>query len=111
MRAGSRRRRQFPSTWFPRPLCERGRSGSRSFRLRDGHRRILVVARVISGNIQSIAIWLKGSVPMTALYDTDLVAWAREQADLARRGSVNSLDLVNIAEELEGMVRAEHRAL
>src|SRR4051812_10139987 len=48
---------------------------------------------------------------MTALYDTDLVAWAREQADLARRGSVNSLDLVNIAEELEGMVRAEHRAL
>ena len=48
---------------------------------------------------------------MTALYDTDLVAWAREQADLARRGSVNDLDLAHIAEELEGMVRAEHRAL
>src|SRR4051794_41882849 len=48
---------------------------------------------------------------MTALYETDLVAWAREQADLARRGSVNSLDLAHIAEELEGMVRAEHRAL
>jgi hypothetical protein len=71
----------------------------------------LVVARVISGNIQSIAIGLKGSVPVTALYETDLVAWAREQADLARRGSVNSLDLANIAEELEGMVRSEHRAL
>ena len=48
---------------------------------------------------------------MTALYDTDLAAWAREQADLARRGSVNALDLAHIAEELEGMVRAEHRAL
>src|SRR4051812_50071469 len=48
---------------------------------------------------------------MTALYETDLVAWAREQADLARRGSINSLDLAHIAEELEGMVRAEHRAL
>jgi hypothetical protein len=71
----------------------------------------LVVAWVISGNIQSIAIWLKGSVPVIALYETDLVAWAREQADLARRGSVNSLDLANIAEELEGMVRVEHRAL
>jgi hypothetical protein len=64
----------------------------------------------ISNDIQSTAIRLKGSV-MTALYETDLVAWAREQADLARRGSVNSLDLVHIAEELEGMVRAEHRAL
>src|SRR3954462_11814246 len=48
---------------------------------------------------------------MTALYETDLVVWARDQADLARRGSVNSLDLTHIAEELEGMVRAEHRAL
>src|SRR3954462_1258228 len=48
---------------------------------------------------------------MTALYETDLVVWARDQADLARRGSVNSLDLAHIAEELEGMVRAEHRAL
>src|SRR3954464_3388671 len=64
----------------------------------------------ISNDIQSTAIQLKGSV-MTALYETDLVAWAREQADLARRGSVNSLDLTHIAEELEGMVRAEHRAL
>ena len=70
-----------------------------------------MVARVISGNIQSIAIWLKGSVPVTALYETDLVAWAREQADLARRGSVNALDMGNIAEELEGMGRAERRAL
>ena len=48
---------------------------------------------------------------MTALYETDLVAWAREQADLARRGSVNSLDLANIAEELESMGRSERRAL
>jgi hypothetical protein len=64
----------------------------------------------ISNDIQSTAIRLKGSV-MTALYETDLVAWAREQADLARRGSVNSLDLAHIVEELGGMVRAEHRAL
>ena len=52
-----------------------------------------------------------GTVTMTALYDTDLVAWAREQADLARRGSVNALDLANIAEELESMGRSERRAL
>jgi hypothetical protein len=58
---------------------------------------------------------------MTTLYDTDFVAWAHEQAGLARRianapgvsrgGSVHSLDLANIAEELEGMVRAERRVL
>jgi hypothetical protein len=59
------------------------------------------------------------------------VAWAREQADLARRianaevsangeavcrsvsrsGSVIALDLANITEELEGIVRSERRAL
>jgi hypothetical protein len=64
----------------------------------------------ISNHIQSTVIRLKGSV-MTALYETDFVAWAREQADLARCGSVNSLDLANIAEELESMGRSEHRAL
>ena len=48
---------------------------------------------------------------MTALYDTDFVAWAHEQAGLARAGSVRSLDLANIAEELESMVRAERRTL
>jgi hypothetical protein len=58
---------------------------------------------------------------MTALYETDFVAWAQEQADLARRiangsavsrsGSVNALDLANIAEELESMGRSERRAL
>ena len=48
---------------------------------------------------------------MTALYDTDFVAWAHEQAGLARAGSVRSLDLANIAEELEGMIRAERRTL
>lgn len=41
----------------------------------------------------------------------DFVSWASEQATLARRGAVNSLDLSNIAEELDAMVRAERRAL
>jgi ribosomal protein L29 len=44
-------------------------------------------------------------------YHADFYAWTREQADLARRGSVNALDMGNIAEELEGMGRAERRAL
>jgi len=48
---------------------------------------------------------------MTALYETDLAAWAFEQADLARRGSVNALDLANIAEELDAMGRSERREL
>src|SRR5688572_25148033 len=48
---------------------------------------------------------------MTTLYETDFVAWAQEQADLARRGSVNALDLANIAGELESMGRSERRAL
>jgi hypothetical protein len=57
---------------------------------------------------------------MTTLYETDFVAWAQEQADLARRiangsavsrsGNVNALDLANIAEELESMGRSERRA-
>ena len=52
-----------------------------------------------------------GTVTMTALYDTDLAAWAREQADLARQGSLDRLDVANIAEELESIARAERRDL
>jgi hypothetical protein len=48
---------------------------------------------------------------MSLHYETDFYAWTREQADLARRGSVNALDLTNIAEELESMGRSERRAL
>jgi hypothetical protein len=46
-----------------------------------------------------------------SLYERDFVAWLEQQATLARASQVSRLDLVNIAEELEGMGRSERRAL
>jgi hypothetical protein len=48
---------------------------------------------------------------MTAVYESDFLAWAREQAELARSGRINALDLPHIAEELEALGRAERNAL
>ncbi|MFL6673744.1 MAG: DUF29 family protein [Massilia sp.] len=44
-------------------------------------------------------------------YETDAVAWAREQAALLRRGKLTSIDAFNIAGEIEDVGRSEHRAL
>ncbi|MGH7030109.1 MAG: DUF29 domain-containing protein [Stellaceae bacterium] len=44
-------------------------------------------------------------------YEDDFVAWLEDQAQLARRGETDSLDLGNIAEELEGMARGDHREI
>jgi len=43
------------------------------------------------------------------VYQEDFVAWLEDQAQRARRGEVESLDLENIAEELEGMARSDGR--
>lgn len=47
----------------------------------------------------------------TPAYDDDFVAWLEDQAAHARRGAVDSLDLENIAEELEGMARSDRREI
>jgi Domain of unknown function DUF29 len=44
-------------------------------------------------------------------YETDFVAWLEDQAGRARRGEVDSLDLDNIAEELEGLARTDRHEI
>jgi hypothetical protein len=44
-------------------------------------------------------------------YEKDFVAWLEDQAQRARRGEIDDLDLENIAEELEGMARSDRREI
>ena len=44
-------------------------------------------------------------------YEDDFVAWLEDQAQRARRGETEGLDLENIAEELEGMARSDRREI
>lgn len=44
-------------------------------------------------------------------YDEDFVAWLEDQARHARRGEIGTLDLDNIAEELEGRARSDRREI
>lgn len=46
-----------------------------------------------------------------AHYDTDVVAWASEQARLIRAGRFDLLDLEHIAEEIEDVGKSEQREL
>ena len=45
------------------------------------------------------------------VYQEDFVAWLEDQAQHARRREIESLDLENIAEELEGMARSDRREI
>ena len=45
------------------------------------------------------------------LYDTDVVAWANEQARLLRSGRLDQLDIEHIAEEIEDVGKSEQREL
>ena len=47
----------------------------------------------------------------TTLYDTDLHAWALDQAQALRAGHVEALDLEHLAEELESMGASERAEL
>ncbi len=49
--------------------------------------------------------------PQAPVYEQDLVAWAFANARLLREGRFESLDVENIAEELEDLGRSEKRAL
>jgi Domain of unknown function DUF29 len=46
-----------------------------------------------------------------SLYDTDLVAWLEEQAAHLRAGRLSALDVENVAEELEGLMRSQRQQL
>ena len=45
------------------------------------------------------------------LYDTDVYAWAQEQAALLREGAVAELDLMHLAEEIDAMRASAYRTL
>jgi hypothetical protein len=48
---------------------------------------------------------------MGNLYETDIVAWASEQAELLRSGQWSALDIEHIAEEIEDVGKSERREL
>ena len=48
---------------------------------------------------------------MNTRYESDVVAWANEQAALIRAGHFDKLDLNNIAEEIEDVGKSEQREL
>lgn len=44
-------------------------------------------------------------------YETDIIAWASEQARLLREGRFEQLDIAHLAEEIEDVRRSEQREL
>ena len=46
-----------------------------------------------------------------SLYDTDYVAWLEEQVAHLRPGASHALDVENVAEELESLMKTERREL
>ena len=48
---------------------------------------------------------------MSTAYETDVVAWSREQAALLRAGRLSALDVEHIAEEVEDVGKSEQREL
>jgi Domain of unknown function DUF29 len=46
-----------------------------------------------------------------SLYDTDYVAWLQEQVNHLRAGRLAALDVENVAEELESLMKSERRQL
>lgn len=48
---------------------------------------------------------------MKTSYESDVVAWAKEQAALIRSGQFDQLDLTHIAEEIEDVGKKEQREI
>jgi hypothetical protein len=48
---------------------------------------------------------------MSTTYDTDVVAWAKEQSQLLRSGHFADLDIEHIADEIESVGKSEQREL
>src|SRR5665213_2553937 len=49
--------------------------------------------------------------PMSTAYETDVVAWSKEQAALLRAGRLSALDIEHIADEVEDVGKSEQREL
>jgi hypothetical protein len=52
-----------------------------------------------------------GKVRMNATYESDIVAWSKEQAALLRAGRFSQLDIEHIADEVEDVGKSEQREL
>jgi hypothetical protein len=48
---------------------------------------------------------------MVTSYETDIAAWAHEQAELLRAGKLSAIDALNIAEEIEDVGKSAKREL
>ena len=48
---------------------------------------------------------------MGTAYETDIIAWASEQAALLRAGKLLDIDIVHIAEEIDDVGKSERREL
>ena len=48
---------------------------------------------------------------MGTTYETDVIAWANEQAALLRSGKLTEIDIAHIAEEIEDVGKSEQREL
>ncbi len=48
---------------------------------------------------------------MSTSYESDVVAWANEQAALLRAGKLSAIDIEHIAEEIEDVGKSEQREL
>ncbi len=48
---------------------------------------------------------------MSTAYETDVVAWSKEQAALLRAGRLTALDIEHIADEVEDVGKSEQREL
>lgn len=46
---------------------------------------------------------------MSDLYDSDIAAWAEQQARALRRRAANEIDWENVAEEIEGVAASQKR--
>jgi Domain of unknown function DUF29 len=51
------------------------------------------------------------ALDQSSLYDTDYVAWLQDQAAHLRAGRLSELDVENVAEELESLMKKERRQL
>jgi Domain of unknown function DUF29 len=48
---------------------------------------------------------------MATAYETDIIAWSKEQANLLRSGKLSAIDIEHIAEEIEDVGKSEQREL
>ena len=61
--------------------------------------------------LSDVLLHWRYSNAMNTRYETDVVAWANEQAALIRAGRFDQLDLTHIAEEIEDVGKSEQREL